>query len=68
MNSCGMCDEPLVPNEKSLYFCSPSCQDLWMARQGDRIEWNMQLPSDHHALSERIRSRWGLSDPGKDAA
>jgi hypothetical protein len=65
---CGTCEEPLDPNGRSLYFCSPSCQDLWMVRNGDRITWNNRLPEDDHALSERIRSRLNLPEPGKEVA
>ena len=52
-NACGQCDKPLNPNGKS---------------QSEAIPWSLNLPSDDGALTQRIRSRWGLPDPGKDVA
>lgn len=66
--ACGTCQEPLNPNGKSFYFCSASCQDMWQRAQGEPILWSTQLPAEDHLLAERIRSRWGLPDPGKGAA
>jgi hypothetical protein len=66
--TCGHCGEPLNPNSRSLYFCDASCQDLWTTQQAERLRWSSHLPADDHALSERIRSRLGLGDQGKEVA
>ena len=68
MTSCGMCQEPLSPDNRSLYFCDASCQDQWMTQHGEKLVWSNRLPEDDHALSERIRSRLGLGDQGKEVA
>lgn len=67
-DTCGLCGEALPVNNRSLDFCNASCQDLWHRAQGEPLAWSSHLPADDHALSERIRSRWGLQDPGKDVA
>lgn len=68
MTACGQCLTPLTPQGKSLYFCGSSCQSIWMEQHGERITWSMQLPADDNVLSDRIRSRWGLPEPGKEVA
>lgn len=65
-SNCGMCGAPLDPKGKSPDFCNASCQDMWHQKQADPATWSSHLPADDHALSERIRSRLGLS--GKDVA
>lgn len=68
MNTCGHCANPLSPNSRSLYFCGASCQDQWMKANSEPLQMSTHLPADDHVLSERIRSRLGVSTPGKDAA
>lgn len=65
--ACGWCEAPLDPKGPSLYFCKNSCQDQWMKKRGEDIPWTT-TPADDAAMAERIRSRWGLPDPGKDVA
>jgi hypothetical protein len=38
-----------------------------MKKRGEDIPWTT-TPADDAAMAERIRSRWGLPDPGKDVA
>lgn len=66
-DACGMCGKPLDPKAKSPFFCTASCQDLWHRSRSEAIPWTT-TPADDNAMAERIRSRWGLPDPGKDVA
>lgn len=66
--NCGQCGEQLKPNGNSRYFCGASCQDLWMAQHGEKLVMSNRLPDDHHALSERIKARLGLSESGREVA
>lgn len=63
-----MCGKPLDSKWVSRYFCTASCQDLWHRAQAEPLSLSQSLPADDHVLSERIRSRLGLSDSGKDVA
>jgi hypothetical protein len=66
--ACGFCNAFLKPEGPSLYFCSVSHQDQWMAQQAEPMMWTQPAPVDDELLYQRVRSRCGLTGPGEDAA